>query len=160
MNAITKPCPDCGRPLVERTNRATGTPFLGCPRWPECKHTEPLPEALRREIEVMRFDTHPHATFIQLYRHLVKRFGRELGEAMPCERTVRRYIQRTFTAAQDVYERQGPKTFRNTQQEPILRDLSSIGCGEVLVGDHREFDLEVINPARGGELERDRKSVV
>ena len=83
-----------------------------------------------------------------------KRFGRELGEAMPCERTVRRYIQRTFTAAQDVYERQGPKTFRNTQQEPILRDLSSIGCGEVLVGDHREFDLEVINPARGGELER------
>ena len=47
MNAITKPCPDCGRPLVERTNRATGTSFLGCPRWPECKHTEPLPEALR-----------------------------------------------------------------------------------------------------------------
>lgn len=27
---ITKACPDCGRPLVERTNRATGEPFLGC----------------------------------------------------------------------------------------------------------------------------------
>ena len=44
---ITKACPDCGRPLVERTNHATGEPFLGCSQYPACKHSEPLPEAVR-----------------------------------------------------------------------------------------------------------------
>jgi len=44
---ITKLCPDCGRPLVERTNRATGETFLGCSQYPACTHSEPLPEALR-----------------------------------------------------------------------------------------------------------------
>jgi ssDNA-binding Zn-finger/Zn-ribbon topoisomerase 1 len=29
-----------------RTNRKTETQFLGCDRWPECKHTEPIPETL------------------------------------------------------------------------------------------------------------------
>lgn len=55
---IVKPCPDCGAPLVERTNRATDEPFLGCSRWPECKHTEPLPESvkLRRQGQQELFD--------------------------------------------------------------------------------------------------------
>jgi len=44
---IVKSCPQCGAALVERTNRATNEPFLGCQRWPECKHTEPLPESVK-----------------------------------------------------------------------------------------------------------------
>jgi ssDNA-binding Zn-finger/Zn-ribbon topoisomerase 1 len=44
---IVKPCPECGATLVERVNRATNEPFLGCSRWPECKHTEPLPESVK-----------------------------------------------------------------------------------------------------------------
>lgn len=55
---IVKSCPDCGRPLVERTNRNTGSAFLGCSRWPECTHTEPIPESvkLRRAGQRGMFD--------------------------------------------------------------------------------------------------------
>lgn len=43
-------CPECldsghgPRPMVLRTNRQNGSEFLGCPRYPECQHTEKLPE--------------------------------------------------------------------------------------------------------------------
>lgn len=49
---FTIPCPDCataGRGeilLVLRTNRHTGKPFLGCPEWPQCNHTQPVPESV------------------------------------------------------------------------------------------------------------------
>ena len=43
---ITKTCPECGKPLFVRTNRETGQLFLGCSQYPECDHTEPLPEDL------------------------------------------------------------------------------------------------------------------
>lgn len=36
-------CPTCGAELMERTNRATQTTFLGCSRYPECTWTTPLP---------------------------------------------------------------------------------------------------------------------
>jgi ssDNA-binding Zn-finger/Zn-ribbon topoisomerase 1 len=40
-------CPNCAQPpkLVVKTNRATGNQFLGCPNWPDCSHTRPIPEA-------------------------------------------------------------------------------------------------------------------
>jgi ssDNA-binding Zn-finger/Zn-ribbon topoisomerase 1 len=49
--SITIACPDCGRPLVVRTNRDSGSEFLGCTGYavrdredrPACSHTEPLP---------------------------------------------------------------------------------------------------------------------
>jgi len=44
---ITKPCPVCGRPLVERINRDTGEPFWGCSQWPDCKYTQPVPESVK-----------------------------------------------------------------------------------------------------------------
>lgn len=44
---IVKPCKRCGATLVIRVNRATDEEFLGCPRWPECQYTEPLPEAIK-----------------------------------------------------------------------------------------------------------------
>lgn len=46
---ITKACPGCGPTvrLVIRINRQTGHEFLGCPRWPGCGYTEPLPESIR-----------------------------------------------------------------------------------------------------------------
>lgn len=39
-------CPDCQTPrkLVVRTNRMNDTQFLGCPNWPVCRHTKPIPE--------------------------------------------------------------------------------------------------------------------
>lgn len=38
-------CED-GHPMVERTNSVTGSEFLGCSRWPECRRTRKLPEYL------------------------------------------------------------------------------------------------------------------
>lgn len=43
---INKQCPDCGSHLVIRANRKNGDQFLGCVRWPECIHTEQIPEYL------------------------------------------------------------------------------------------------------------------
>lgn len=36
-------CDECGADMVIRTNRATQEKFLGCTRYPECMHSEPLP---------------------------------------------------------------------------------------------------------------------
>jgi DNA topoisomerase-1 len=41
---VSKLCPECGKRLVIRTNRETGREFLGCSQWPQCTHTEPLPQ--------------------------------------------------------------------------------------------------------------------
>ena len=38
----TPNCPTCGSVLVERRNRRTGEPFLGCPRYPNCRYTRPV----------------------------------------------------------------------------------------------------------------------
>lgn len=55
---ITKPCKRCGALMQIKTNRETGEDFLGCERWPECTHTEKLPEAitLRRQGQKGLFD--------------------------------------------------------------------------------------------------------
>lgn len=44
-------CPRCGAAtlLVVRTNRQQGNQFLGCPNWPKCGHTQPIPEHIRME---------------------------------------------------------------------------------------------------------------
>ena len=44
-----KKCPKdgCGGTLIVRQNRTTKQHFLGCERWPECDHTEPLPEDVK-----------------------------------------------------------------------------------------------------------------
>lgn len=46
---ITMPCPEpeCKGTLEVRTNRKNGSEFLGCDRFPECKHTQPLTEYLK-----------------------------------------------------------------------------------------------------------------
>jgi ssDNA-binding Zn-finger/Zn-ribbon topoisomerase 1 len=45
-----KVCPECGGRLVVRTNKATGSQFLGCANYPECRRAEPIPEALRMRL--------------------------------------------------------------------------------------------------------------
>ncbi len=35
-------CPRCGSRMLARTNRATGDPFLGCSRFPDCRGTRPI----------------------------------------------------------------------------------------------------------------------
>jgi ssDNA-binding Zn-finger/Zn-ribbon topoisomerase 1 len=47
---ITKACPDCGRRLVIRTNRDNGSQFIGCTGYPECNHTEGIPETLKMRL--------------------------------------------------------------------------------------------------------------
>jgi ssDNA-binding Zn-finger/Zn-ribbon topoisomerase 1 len=40
-------CPACqlNPPrLIVKTNRRNQGQFLGCPNWPECHHTQPIPE--------------------------------------------------------------------------------------------------------------------
>jgi len=39
-------CPECGAKLIVKENRHTGKQFLGCPRWPDCDHTQPIPESI------------------------------------------------------------------------------------------------------------------
>jgi len=36
-------CPKCGAGLTLRRRKKDGKEFFGCERYPECKHTEPLP---------------------------------------------------------------------------------------------------------------------
>jgi ssDNA-binding Zn-finger/Zn-ribbon topoisomerase 1 len=49
-------CPECkeeGRgayELVVRVNRENGSQFLGCPNWPVCNYTRPIPESIRMEV--------------------------------------------------------------------------------------------------------------
>jgi ssDNA-binding Zn-finger/Zn-ribbon topoisomerase 1 len=40
-------CPECndGTHLRIKTNNANGGQFLGCPNWPECVYTRPIPES-------------------------------------------------------------------------------------------------------------------
>lgn len=42
-------CPGCGPTvkLIVKTNRLNRTQFLGCPEWPECQHTQPIPESVQ-----------------------------------------------------------------------------------------------------------------
>lgn len=48
-------CPECQasghgqHQLVTRTNRHSRHEFLGCPRFPECVYTQPLPEWILME---------------------------------------------------------------------------------------------------------------
>lgn len=44
-----KKCPrdGCNGTLIIRQNRSSGHHFLGCERWPDCSHTESLPEDVK-----------------------------------------------------------------------------------------------------------------
>ena len=46
-------CKDAGRGsvfLVVRTNRQNRSQFLGCPNWPRCRYTEPIPESVKMRL--------------------------------------------------------------------------------------------------------------
>lgn len=50
---VTITCPECDPRMVRlvvRTNRDTEEQFLGCPNWPDCKHTQPLPQRVRMRL--------------------------------------------------------------------------------------------------------------
>lgn len=40
-------CPKCGAKLIVKTNSYTQAQFLACPGYPECKHTEVIPEEIK-----------------------------------------------------------------------------------------------------------------
>jgi ssDNA-binding Zn-finger/Zn-ribbon topoisomerase 1 len=46
-------CPLCNTPLKIRRRHANGTKFLGCTRFPICRHTQPLPDVLEDERELV-----------------------------------------------------------------------------------------------------------
>ena len=47
MTEIIKRCPGCQQgQLLERENSHNGSHFLGCSRYPDCTHSEPLPAYL------------------------------------------------------------------------------------------------------------------
>jgi hypothetical protein len=46
QETAARSCPKCGAELVERTAKQgphKGNSFLACPKYPDCRHTEPLP---------------------------------------------------------------------------------------------------------------------
>jgi hypothetical protein len=44
-------CPECSADtrMVIRRNKKNGTLFLGCPNWPKCQYTSPIPEHIKME---------------------------------------------------------------------------------------------------------------
>lgn len=46
----TKPCPECGAVMVFRKNRRDESFFLGCNRYPDCRCTMEIDEALYMEL--------------------------------------------------------------------------------------------------------------
>jgi restriction system protein len=40
--AAQKKCPKCGSMLTVKQNRTNGSKFWACPKWPSCRHTEPM----------------------------------------------------------------------------------------------------------------------
>lgn len=45
---LTVACSECGRPMVERTNRQNGSTFLGCSSYPDCTSTQDVPAYLHQ----------------------------------------------------------------------------------------------------------------
>jgi len=45
-----RPCPECGAALRYRQNHENMTFFLGCGRYPDCRHTEEIPESLKMTL--------------------------------------------------------------------------------------------------------------
>jgi ssDNA-binding Zn-finger/Zn-ribbon topoisomerase 1 len=46
---VSRDCPECGSgsKLIVRTNSKDGSQFLGCPNYPGCRYTEPIPQDIR-----------------------------------------------------------------------------------------------------------------
>lgn len=47
-----KACPECAADvyLIVKTNSKNGSQFLGCPNFPACRHTEPIPEDIKLRL--------------------------------------------------------------------------------------------------------------
>jgi DNA topoisomerase-1 len=43
-------CPDCGAVMVIRQNKNDLSFFLGCNRYPDCKHTMEIPESMKLDL--------------------------------------------------------------------------------------------------------------
>ena len=44
-------CTGCGKPMTVRRAKKTGELFMGCTAFPECRHTTPLPEEIKKHLE-------------------------------------------------------------------------------------------------------------
>lgn len=44
-------CPSCGARLMVKTNAKRGNQFLGCPNYPDCHYTAPIPESWKMRLE-------------------------------------------------------------------------------------------------------------
>lgn len=47
---LSKVCPECGRDLKIRTNSTNGSQFIACTGFPDCRHTETIPETLKMQL--------------------------------------------------------------------------------------------------------------
>lgn len=122
----------------------------------DIRHDDPRRRPIKPDIQAailrLRLLEYRNATVESIYRHLLDEFpGRD---DLPSLRTVRRFIDIAIPKGVDIYNRQGPRTFDGTIATPILRSYDDIDVGEWWSGDHHELDFPVINPARGGQLDR------
>jgi len=53
---VSRNCPLCPNSvkLIVKENHITGHQFLGCPNWPECDYTAPIPEELIMRVQGQR----------------------------------------------------------------------------------------------------------
>lgn len=94
LPTIEKRCPDCGNALLIRTNRKTGTDFISCSSWPECSHTESIPETLRMRLagapELPMFDDEtPAPVTVPLIDHRPIERCRSCGAAIVWGKTAK-----------------------------------------------------------------------
>ena len=66
INEHMKKCPKCGHVLTEKENENNGIKFLACPKFPNCKHTEPKSlSEMNRVILVGRLTKDPEIRYLQ-----------------------------------------------------------------------------------------------
>jgi hypothetical protein len=123
-----------GRPEVQRADDGR-----------VCHISEELRAAILRERVV-----HRDSTVAQIYRHLQAQFP---DDQLPSLSTVRRFIDREVPHAVQTLAKHGKKRL-DAEAPPINRDYSTLDVGQVLCGDHHQFDVLVINDEDDGKLDR------
>jgi len=160
--ALLQVRPSWGRPCDPRTlhnslRRLRSLGVIGLvphhpPPAPGDARLRPIHGEVQRALCALRLVEYPDASVESIYRHLVDRFAGTIH--LPCLRVVRDFLADRIPRGVHVYHRYGARTFDSTVATPILRRYDDLDVGQWWSGDHHMFDTFVINPSRGGQLDR------
>jgi transposase InsO family protein len=134
--------------------REVGFAALLPPRWsapkPGDRRVLEYPPDVADAIRKLRLVAFPNLGEEQLYKKARERLGDVIGSVSTFRRRLRALVPRDL----DVFARKGERTYAATVQTYVPRSTEELDVCELLVGDHHQFDVEVINPERNGALDR------